>query len=83
MLCPSNIRCRDSNSQPLDNESPPITTRPGLPPLNLNIFRGGKTENWIRCQKDEPLVLGGSPGLVVKFVMFSTLQDIKFFCKVA
>ena len=30
--CPSSIRCRDSNSQPLEHESPPITTRPGLPP---------------------------------------------------
>ena len=28
--CPSNIRCRDSNPQPLEHESPPITTRPGL-----------------------------------------------------
>ena len=30
--CPSSIRCRDSNSQPSDHESPPLTTRPGLPP---------------------------------------------------
>ena len=30
--CPSSIWCRDSNSQPLELESPPITTRPGLPP---------------------------------------------------
>ena len=26
--CPSNIRCWDSNPQPLKHESPPITTRP-------------------------------------------------------
>ena len=26
--CPSIIRCQDSNSQPLEHESPPITTRP-------------------------------------------------------
>ena len=32
--CPSSIRCRDSNSQPSDYESPPLTTRPGLPPQN-------------------------------------------------
>ena len=31
--CPSNIRCQDSNSQPLANESPPITSRPGLPTI--------------------------------------------------
>ena len=30
--CPSSIRCRDSNSRPLELESPPTTTRPGLPP---------------------------------------------------
>ena len=30
--CPSSIRCWDSNPQPLEHESPPITTWPGLPP---------------------------------------------------
>ena len=29
--CPSSIQRRDSNSQPSDYESPPLTTRPGLP----------------------------------------------------
>ena len=33
--CPSSIRCWDSNPWPLDHESPPITTRPGLPPKSL------------------------------------------------
>ena len=33
--CPSSIRCRDLNSQPLEHESCPITTRPGL----LSIFK--------------------------------------------
>ena len=28
--CPSSIWCRDSNPQPLEYKSPPITTRPGL-----------------------------------------------------
>ena len=28
--CPSSIRCRDSNPQPSEHESPPITTRPGI-----------------------------------------------------
>ena len=28
--CPSSTRCRDSNSRPLERESPPITTRPSL-----------------------------------------------------
>ena len=30
--CPSSIRCRDSNPRPLERESLPFTTRPGLPP---------------------------------------------------
>ena len=30
--CPSSLQCRDLNSQPLERESPLITTRPGLPP---------------------------------------------------
>ena len=29
--CPSSIRHRDSNPRPSGRESPPITTRPGLP----------------------------------------------------
>ena len=32
---PSSIWCRDSNPRLLEHESPPITTRPGLPPLPL------------------------------------------------
>ena len=40
MSCPSSIRCRDSNSQPLKHESPPITTRPGprAPAPFFNFF---------------------------------------------
>ena len=29
---PSSIWCWDSNSKPLEHKSPPLTTRPGLPP---------------------------------------------------
>ena len=32
--CPSSIRCRDLNSQPLYHESPLISTRPGSRPTN-------------------------------------------------
>ena len=34
----SSIWCRDSNSRPLDHESPPITTRPGLPLKSRHLF---------------------------------------------
>ena len=30
--------CWDSNSQPSDYESPPLTTRPGFPTFSLNCF---------------------------------------------
>ena len=33
--CPSSIRCQDWNPQPLERESLPITTRPGLTPIRL------------------------------------------------
>ena len=33
--CPSSIRCWDSNPGPLEHESPPITTSPGLPPMGI------------------------------------------------
>ena len=36
--CPSRIRCRDSNSWPLEHEPPPITTRPGLPPFKCSVI---------------------------------------------
>ena len=35
--CPSSIWCWDSNSWSLEHESPPITTRPGLPPFTSNL----------------------------------------------
>ena len=37
--CPSSIQCQDLNSRPLEHDSPPITTRPGLPPALLFICR--------------------------------------------
>ena len=35
--CPSSIWCWDSNPQPLEFESPPITTRPGIPIFALFV----------------------------------------------
>ena len=45
------IQCWDSNPRPLEHESPPITTRPGLPPKlfitfgNIPISRGIRTHD--------------------------------------
>ena len=38
MSCPSSIRCQDSNPQPFEHESPPITTRPGLLTSTKNCY---------------------------------------------
>ena len=35
--CPSSIWCRDSNPQPSERESLPITTRPGFTPNQIQI----------------------------------------------
>ena len=43
--CPSSIRRWDSNPRPLERESTPITTRPGLPPLLLRCLM-------MRCSHD-------------------------------
>ena len=37
--CPSSIRCRDWNPRPLGIESPPVTTRPGLPTTANTFYR--------------------------------------------
>ena len=31
--CPASIWCCDSNPRPSEHETPPITTKPGLPPI--------------------------------------------------
>ena len=36
--CSSSIWCQDSNPRPLECESPPITTRPGLPPNGIVLL---------------------------------------------
>ena len=36
--CPSSKQCWDLNPRPLEHESPPMITRPGLPPILLVLF---------------------------------------------
>ena len=76
MSCPSSIRCRDSNPQTLECESPPITTRPGLQVCNLNHpknykFLKIKKENTyfelIRPQKKMVNVLSSIPVYMTDF----------------
>ena len=44
--CPSSIQCRDSNTWPLEHESPPLTTRPGLSPMCLFFFSSPTLHFW-------------------------------------
>ena len=44
--CPSSIQYWDSNTWPSVHECPPITTRPGLPPINSLCFHCN-----LRCKK--------------------------------
>ena len=37
------LRCWESNPRPLEHESSPITTKPGLPPRNFALFVHGNT----------------------------------------
>ena len=44
--CPSSIRCQDLNSWPLEQESPPITIRPGLLPYWTIFKQKSHTQYW-------------------------------------
>ena len=52
--CPTSIWRQESNSQPSDYKSPPLTTRPGLPPrmtgpfLRTNNVKNLVSDAWIR-----------------------------------
>ena len=54
--CSSSIQCWDSNLQPLEHESPHITTRPGLPPGYYSVLRTIlnfiRAVQWGKCYKD-------------------------------
>ena len=51
--CPSSIWCQDSNPRLSEHESPPITTRPGLPrPKDLTHWSTVGLEPESNCNKD-------------------------------
>ena len=61
MSSPSSIRRRDSNPWPFESESPPLTTRPGLPPyedfrlypvLYKDAMNTRNREKYLRCMAD-------------------------------
>ena len=68
--CPSSKRRWDSNPRPLEHESPPITTRPGLPPNKLIFLWTG----WKDCKR-------GQEKIFCEFV-FETVQFVMIFKRV-
>ena len=55
--CSSSIQCWDSNPRPSEHESPPITTRPGLPPWltivcgDVNPWNNPNQINLFQCSE--------------------------------
>ena len=49
MSSPSSIWCRDSNARPLEHETSPITTRPGLPSDGMFVVVGDDDEEGFRA----------------------------------
>ena len=69
--CPSSIRCQDSNPRPSKRESSPITTRPGLPPKNVNSL----SEYSLSCRSN------GSVALIL-WPLLQSHTDATIFCEV-
>ena len=65
--CPSNIWCWDSNPRPLERESLPTTTRPGLPAF-VRILVSSETLYW------QKLPNGTFPYLFLFIFVFSNKQ---------
>ena len=65
MSCPSSIWHRNSNPEPLEHESSPITTRPGLPPiisyvaltLETGRYNSRQTKSLYSGQNEQPISL--------------------------
>ena len=58
------VRCWQSNSQHSVHESPPITTRPGLPPLHKFVFDAGKIKGFTALALEREIL--GSTKKVIK-----------------
>ena len=64
MSCLSSFWRRDLTPRPLKHESPPITTRPGLPPLHKFVFDAGKIKGFTALALEREIL--GSTKKVIK-----------------
>ena len=62
--CPSSIWHQDSNSQPSDNESPPLTTRPGLLPTKV------KLESFVKWRKNYSVLTNQRGGIYKARILY-------------
>ena len=78
---PSSIQCRDSNSRPLEHESPPITTRPVLPPMCnlLPITKAKKSFSYL-CQKMPTMCVASSRYITEAALSESDVKELKSKC---
>ena len=75
--CPSSIWCRDSNPQPSEYESPPLTTRPGHPPFERAKFIrfAAKRNHLKKCQES----FWWDNGALVRRIVSPRLCTVIFF----
>ena len=72
--CPSSIWRWDSNSQPSDYQSPPLTTRPGLPPFFILFGTPNRTWRYLKAHSHQVYRSGDSVDYGWK------LQKISYLC---
>ena len=79
--CTSSIRCRDSNPRSVENESPPISTRPGFPPPAWALLYGPHCfvtcPPGLNCQRSHLQLIPESSRLSISLVLFKKI--ISFF----
>ena len=75
---PSSIWCRDSNPRPLEHVSPPITTRPGLPPKRMELFTQIKRSHWLVTYITSPFNSKLGCFLKMKLIDYFTKSSLSF-----
>ena len=79
--CPSSMWCQDSNSQPMEHESPPITTRPGLPPPWANFFGSVVVKECLKMICFISAKRNSWPNHAQIFILTGSRKKINWFCQ--
>ena len=73
--CPSSIWHRDSKPRPLNRESPPITTRPGLPPKKHWMI---EVKNYLGIVENRPSYSNDGQNIVNDMIVRRSLGSFQF-----